>query len=675
MSGSAKTQFEPPSVVELESLSSSPTLRTTWLSNEFEKSSSSCSSSIKIAFIDAWRDISAFERVDSSRCRRVGWQFLAIIWISFLFTLLGFLPIGTARSNATPCRPDGNFQMDANEMFDEDFYYSINWWAAESFFQVTLSWGKLTFTSAKLIDVVWDLVVGRGGQFIMSLVTWHVFTQYLEVSIASKPATYTTVWLVRFRQDTSVLSMIRLVTQFFRQGLASKAAMSVMAATLSLLLAFPTIAGSMTGYTTFNDPYMTSSSGKLFPFRYEVKRKQNGSPSPRLTHNIGDPSEGNYYPLWRMFDQCFDDKKAYKNECQLQWDVSQYVQQYSFNGSSGNTGETHNKTTTFRGQTIDWPPLNISAYDLPNSFYWGWTEKEAGYYYNDPFRGGPETLYLVDSDLYTSSQLEQNGVCQPTTGEDSGQLYQWGFSFLQLYTVVILLLLWSLALMVLWKQSHETLKLNSRETTSRQWKGLLDLTDTIRCQLKQADIDINNLSDNQLENEIQKILNGGSVSSEYLSAKPFSFWRWLGTKKWWILRVFFITGLLVEEHVLRPVGPRDDEEWLDYFQILLFPPLYAIMSLIVAFTFGNTLKQKVVLFTVACGVCIPFFFYSYVHRDAVLPGVALGLCLALAFGTTQGSRWVLFAVPFTCNWIVVFISFFAGFHLPKAITGTSASFA
>ncbi|KAJ4122737.1 hypothetical protein NW768_010179 [Fusarium equiseti] len=429
MSGPAKTQFEPPSETELESLSSSPTLRTTWLSAEFEKSSLACSSSIKIAFIDAWRDISSSERLDSSRCRRVGWEFLAIIWISFLFTLLGYLPIGTARSNATACRPDGDFPMDANEMLDGDFYYSINWWAAESFFQITLSWGKLTFTSAKLIDVVWDLIVGRGGQFLMSLVTWHVFTQYLEVSIASKPATYATVWLVRFRQDTSVLSMIRLVVQFFRQGLASKAAMSVMIMTLSLLLAFPTIAGSMTGYTTFNDPYMTSSSGKLFPFAdvrpvayimHDGRRTLEFDDDHVVFWIGGSSSEDTSSSRWRMFDQCSDEGKTYKKECQLQWDVSQYVQQYGFNGSSGNTSETHNKTTTFRGQTIDWPPLNISTYDPPNPLFWGWEEKEEGYFDDGSRRGGPETRYLVDNDLYTPSQLEQNGVCQPTTGEVRG---------------------------------------------------------------------------------------------------------------------------------------------------------------------------------------------------------------------------------------------------------------
>lgn len=100
----------------------------------------------------------------------------------------------------------------------------------------------------------------------MSLIAWRVFTEYLEVSIASKPATYTTIWLLRFRQDTSSLSTLRLFVQFFQCGLASRAAMFNMAMTLLFILAFPTIAGSMTGYATFNEPYVTSHSGKLFPF-------------------------------------------------------------------------------------------------------------------------------------------------------------------------------------------------------------------------------------------------------------------------------------------------------------------------------------------------------------------------------------------------------------------------
>ncbi|KAM0490963.1 hypothetical protein ACHAP8_011029 [Fusarium lateritium] len=144
--------------------------------------------------------------------------------------------------------------------------YDNNWWESSRFFEVTLGWGKLDFTAAKLIDVTWDLVVGRGGQAIMSLIAWRVFTEYLEVSLATKPATYTTIWLLRFYQDTSVLSSMRLFFQFFRRGLASKLAMWIMVMTLSFILAFPTIAGSMTGYAAFNDPFVTSSDDRLFRF-------------------------------------------------------------------------------------------------------------------------------------------------------------------------------------------------------------------------------------------------------------------------------------------------------------------------------------------------------------------------------------------------------------------------
>lgn len=101
----------------------------------------------------------------------------------------------------------------------------------------------------------------------MSLIAWRVFTEYLEVSIATRPATYTTVWLLRFHQDTSVMSSLRLFMQFFRRGLASKTATWMMATTLSFILAFPTIAGSMTGYTTFNNAYIGSSDERLFPYQ------------------------------------------------------------------------------------------------------------------------------------------------------------------------------------------------------------------------------------------------------------------------------------------------------------------------------------------------------------------------------------------------------------------------
>lgn len=100
----------------------------------------------------------------------------------------------------------------------------------------------------------------------MAWVSWRVFSEYLEISIARKPATYTTVWLLRFQKDASVLSTLRLVAQFFRRGLASKAVMSIMVLSLIFIFSFPTIAGSMSGYTSFNDAYMNTTDRRLVLF-------------------------------------------------------------------------------------------------------------------------------------------------------------------------------------------------------------------------------------------------------------------------------------------------------------------------------------------------------------------------------------------------------------------------
>jgi hypothetical protein len=49
----------------------------------------------------------------------------------------------------TACPPDGSFRLDP-----ETFSY----WSKEGFFQITLGFGKLSFTAAKVVDVVWDVV-------------------------------------------------------------------------------------------------------------------------------------------------------------------------------------------------------------------------------------------------------------------------------------------------------------------------------------------------------------------------------------------------------------------------------------------------------------------------------------------------------------------------------------
>ncbi|WXC57974.1 hypothetical protein SNK03_003875 [Fusarium graminearum] len=549
MSDSASRLFEPLPDLELAPLFCAKALESPEKRDESSKSSSSITTLIKGAFKDARKDIKSIPRPFSSSSRRFWARFGIVIWFASLFTLLSFLSFWMSLGLESPCEADGDFNIELDSEMG-GFKYRGDLWAIKGFFEVTLGWGKLSFTAAKLIDVTWDLVIGRGCQAVMSLIAWRVYTEYLEVSIAIRPATYKTVWLMRFYQDTSLLSSMHLFVEFFRHGLASKAATWIMAMTLSFILAFPTIAGSMTGYTALNNAYITTSGNRLFPFD-SVK------PVAYVIHDGGRTADltDNYIVPW------------VSGILTIQCHGSADVQQYGFNAPDNKTAGNRNKSTTFRGEALHWPPLNISAYFLPDRFYWSSASIDEVTVGNNPYGDSKNILFLVDKDMYNSTELKSNGICQPIKDkvrsssitihranktQNSVQKYQWGFSFLQLYVVVILLALWSIGMGVLWKVSHDMLESNHREVASGNWKGLLDLAETIRMQVKDAGIDIDNLSDQQLEDEIQSVLHGGSVSSQHMPTNSFSISCWLWKSKWPIIVGILATVLMATEHALRP---------------------------------------------------------------------------------------------------------------------------
>ncbi|KAH7003080.1 hypothetical protein EDB82DRAFT_482564 [Fusarium venenatum] len=685
MSDSANRLLDDPPDLERASMSRESASRSPEMHEKLDKPSVSVFASIRSAFTVAWKDIRSIPRFKLSQLSRLLWQLLICIWIAGLLTLVVLLSFQTNLEDESLCGPDGDFRL----KMDQDGFvgYDNNWWEFSRFFEVTLGWGELDFTSAKLIDVTWDLVVGRGGQAIMSLIVWRVFTEYLEVSLATKPATYTTIWLLRFYQDTSVLSSVRLFFQFFRRGLASKLAMWIIVMTLSFILSFPTIAGSMTGYAAFNDPFITSSDDRLFRF-------ENVSPIAYVIHDgdrtanftkdhiipwRSEPSKGPAFQTFQSWEFCHQYNETWLDRgCELQWNVSQYVYQYGFNAVGGTKSGSRKNTTEFCGETIYGPPLNISAYFTPSEFYRtprpNISASLAGDGFNgtspfskdrivktSPYNDRGKFMFVVDDDMYSITQLVKNGVCQPVKDTGSVQRYQWGFSFLQLYFVIVLLLLWSLALVVLWKTSHDMLKLNRREITSQDWKGLLDFTNTIRTQLEHAGVDVDSLTDKQLDDEILK-LQGGSISSRRMSTSSFNVWRWLLNSKRWIIFGILTVVLLVSEH-RRPHVPYEPRELKRVpsrleLNILQFVLPYTAICLLVALTVGANLAQKLAVFILAAGICIPFFFYQSSFRDFVLPGTVFGMFLAFAVGSTKGSRFVLFSVPFLCNYIVILSLYF-----------------
>jgi hypothetical protein len=102
------------------------------------------------------------------------------------------------------------------------------------------------------------------------------------------------VWLIKIQQDNSALATWKLVSGFFKVGLASKMAMCFMIWTALFILAFPTLVSSMTGYKPYNKAYVNSATGNLVQF----------SEVPPVAYLIkdGDRVDGlskDYPVLWR----------------------------------------------------------------------------------------------------------------------------------------------------------------------------------------------------------------------------------------------------------------------------------------------------------------------------------------------------------------------------------------
>lgn len=79
-------------------------------------------------------------------------RFLVICWPLMLSCAFIWLFLGVywdAFWESSGCNPDDSFSP---------YTTAYDWWAPRGFFQITLAFGYLTFTQAKVIDIVWDIV-------------------------------------------------------------------------------------------------------------------------------------------------------------------------------------------------------------------------------------------------------------------------------------------------------------------------------------------------------------------------------------------------------------------------------------------------------------------------------------------------------------------------------------
>ena len=170
------------------------------------------------------------------------------------------------------CSPGGDFSLESE--YDP--------WSMGHIFQISMGLGNLTFSEAKLIDVVWDDVVGRGGQSILAIVTFKVFTKTLTRLLEERRSSvsYGMFEAVVF-QEASMSSIWKMGSTVCRNVTCREMAAFVWMAMASIyLLSFPTLLSAMTGYTTNVAPYFNTTQG--------VKISWSNITMPQAAYTIAD---------------------------------------------------------------------------------------------------------------------------------------------------------------------------------------------------------------------------------------------------------------------------------------------------------------------------------------------------------------------------------------------------
>lgn len=109
--------------------------------------------------------------------------------------------------------------------------------------------------------------VGRLGQSAMIYISWRVFADYVTACMETAPITYATFWIIFLEKEPSVFSIARLIRDFASpKRLRSMAAMIFILVTMAFVLAFPTLASSMTGYVVTTQAVVREPDGNLATF-------------------------------------------------------------------------------------------------------------------------------------------------------------------------------------------------------------------------------------------------------------------------------------------------------------------------------------------------------------------------------------------------------------------------
>ncbi|EXJ55471.1 hypothetical protein A1O7_08398 [Cladophialophora yegresii CBS 114405] len=531
----------------------------------------------KAFFREAFSDLKAVYQAGCKtlacvRWRHIAWRFITLVCpLLFIVITAAILPIISSPSLyqvRDACRPDSGFYVGFQD-------YDI--WELSGLFQITLGFGNFSFSTAKIIDVGWDIILGRGGQALLAAIAFAVYSKALVRSMESSPVSYGTFEAVTL-QSGSLTANFKLARDLLKNKTAqARAAVVWMITSACFVLAFPTILSAMTGYSVNIGSFVQVDDGNLVQYSNFTLIRYIVHDAHRIDQTLGKDYKVTtgrtpYGDISQLGESSYSDyctSTAWPHEdmhgaldwgytarvpmCDFYWHVSEYAYHYGFLGEvqAGTTfnysGRLVNLTTPSLTITpIFWKQDWISVESSNGSDWWYWP---FGYYWksadgDEPFHNFTDPIFTNGEYTYKLDELNVRGRCQP-----AGQSYKWGFSFLALFSSLIVFLVWCVGMYALWLDAFLHSRFDRVGRSMGLQRAVLDLAYCMQRDVDEAGRDM--LSNAELHSSIRQDLKGGRITYEMLEPKLLPLcraaewrlkWRLAWRGKWressrdWLLR-------------------------------------------------------------------------------------------------------------------------------------------
>ncbi|KAL8795150.1 MAG: hypothetical protein Q9195_002305 [Heterodermia aff. obscurata] len=323
---------------------------------------------------------------------------------------------------------------------------------------------QLSFPAAKLIDVIWDLVIGQGGRLLMAWAAYRVFMDALVTLMETTSVSYDVYSSLVF-DTTSLLSTWKATKALIKSGSwRSRVFMFWFCLASFYILSFPTLMGAATGYVSpstvgYNmddGSFVTASSASLTScvtlYDGDMIQEPNGTIYPGPQALVA--------PFYKASSQSSDDSQY--EEHRDYWELRDYIPKKTYSMNSTNSTDTPSvyPYTSFYPYTELNYTTNITwhnhTYVFNNSEF---TTYDIGFCYN-----GKPTMAVFN-----------NGQrCLPET------YFVWGFSSLLLEIILYLQIVWTFTMIFIWIHANSTSQLLFKNRRVRgSYRATADLAEAL----------------------------------------------------------------------------------------------------------------------------------------------------------------------------------------------------